>query len=308
MAAALGYVLAAVLSGDMAARWPWLGIALFTGFGIINSYNGFRSLSGVALLTAVFLGLSLLLARGRWTARPRAVRILAGVGLYGVSGLFVYAGLSAATSAGWFGAAAQIKFEDQAGITIESPSPGPSGALAPGASIPVGPAATPRANVPVGVLLGGRSEILPSTQAILDSPIIGHGSWARGPEYVELQRQRLVDLGVPRGNISTDPTLIPTHSYLLGSWVWAGFLGGIFWIGVAGLAIWTVANVLGSRLQISPLVGYVAALLLWSIAFSPYSNTERIYAMFAVVVCLLALRLVRQPSGDLGMTPEPTAE
>ena len=41
-------------------------------------------------------------------------------------------------------------------------------------------------NLGAGILLGGRTEILVSMQAIADSPILGHGSWAKGQEYVDL--------------------------------------------------------------------------------------------------------------------------
>ena len=298
IAAAIGYLLAAIVSGPATARRPWLAVAAFGAFGLVNAFNGFRSLSGVTLLTATFLAVSRLLARINWTSRPVVARVVVGVGISGASALIVFVGLTSAAANGWLGGAAQTKFEAQAGI--DQPS------VAPGASPAVGPSPASSPVAPLGVFTGGRAELLPSTQAIRDSPIIGHGSWARGPEYAELQRQRLIELGVPRGNLPGDPTLIPTHSYILGSWVWAGIIGAIFWLAVGLLALWTLVSVYGSGLVISPLVAFVATQLLWSIAFSPYSNTERIYAMFAIVVCLLALRLVGLGQATLEATPRTT--
>ena len=44
-----------------------------------------------------------------------------------------------------------------------------------------------------GLLLGGRSEFLVSSLAVLESPVIGHGSWAKDCRYaslyVELKRE-----------------------------------------------------------------------------------------------------------------------
>jgi hypothetical protein len=34
--------------------------------------------------------------------------------------------------------------------------------------------------------------------------------------------------------------------------------------------------------------------MLWNIAFSPYSNTERLFAMYGIVVCLVGLRTIRR--------------
>src|SRR5207244_2538246 len=79
------------------------------------------------------------------------------------------------------------------------------------------------------LILGGRSEILVSSRAVADSPFLGHGSWARDREYsslwVLLMRERGVKVAVVRGA----EDIIPTHSYLLGSWVEHGMFGALFW-------------------------------------------------------------------------------
>jgi hypothetical protein len=299
-AGAIGYALAATLSGAWAARRPWLVIAAFAAFGAINAFNGFRSMSGVAFMTAGFLILSLLLARRRWTARHSPAKAIVGVGLFGASALAIYIGLNSAAAANLLGQAAKAKFDAQSGV-LEPTAPSAAASTAPGGSTTPGgstapagstaPSASPGPANPLGVVTGGRAEFLASTQAIIDSPILGHGSWARGAKYVELQRQKLIEMGVPAGNPPDDPDLIPTHSYLLGSWVWAGLAGGLFWLAVAALALWLITNLYGLGLELSPLILFVASLLLWSIAFSPYSNTERLYATFAIVVIALGLRL-----------------
>lgn len=296
-AGAIGYVLAASLSGAWASRRPWIPIAVFAVFGVVNAFDNFRSMSGVALMTAAFLLFSLLLRRRSWTARPTRTRAVVGIGLYGISALAIYIGLSSAAAADLLGDKAKAKFDAQAGVVVPSGGPPAGSSIGPdGSIIPGAPGASSAPVNTLGVLTGGRAELLASTQAIRDSPILGHGSWARGPKYVEIQRQMLIEMGVPGGNQPTDPTLIPTHSYFLGSWVWAGLAGGLFWVAVAVLALWLIASMYGVHLELSPLTAFVVALLLWSIAFSPYSNTERLYAMYAISVCLLSLRLMSRPT------------
>ena len=85
-----------------------------------------------------------------------------------------------------------------------------------------------------GLLFGARPEIMVSLQAFLDSPLFGHGSWAvdRG-QYLSKYFYMRYTYGVDEFfNLFYDYSgdLIPAHSFLMGSLVWAGFLGGAFWI------------------------------------------------------------------------------
>ena len=82
----------------------------------------------------------------------------------------------------------------------------------------------------LGILLGGRNESLATSQAIVDSPIIGHGSWARDVRYVELMVSRLEEAGYEVQGAAFTSDVIPTHSHLAGAWVEAGILGAVFWL------------------------------------------------------------------------------
>ena len=292
----VGLILAAGFSGTWGGRRPWLAAIAFAVFSVVNALLLYRSMSGVAMITAVYLVLAFVVAgRGRLKlAMPS--RAIVGVGVYGVSALVVYMTLNAAAAGDLLGDAAKDRYDAQSGQGAVA-SPGP------GASPIVG-------SNPIGVLAGGRSELLTSPQAILDSPILGHGSWAKDPKYAELQRQRLIELGVPEGNEPTDPNLIPTHSYLLGSWVWAGIAGGVFWLAIACLGLWLIANLFTVRLTLAPLLVFSTTWLLWNIAFSPYGNTQRLYATFGIAVCFLGLRLIKRaeaeaPDGPSGASAKP---
>jgi hypothetical protein len=92
--------------------------------------------------------------------------------------------------------------------------------------------------------------------------------------------------------------LIPAHSYLLGAWVWAGFLGGVFWFATAALAVWLLAKLYSFRMEVAPLLVFSAMFFLWDIAFSPYGASARIIAPYELVLCLLGLRLMRENRDD----------
>ena len=83
-------------------------------------------------------------------------------------------------------------------------------------------------NSELGILLGGRGEIFSSYMAIIDAPIIGHGSWAENCDYVySIYDQKIQN----NPNIKLDLTrcLIKSHSVIFGSWVNSGIFGFLFW-------------------------------------------------------------------------------
>jgi hypothetical protein len=134
-----------------------------------------------------------------------------------------------------------------------------------------------QANSAWGVILGGRSELLISIKAFLDSPLIGFGSWAESQSYV-LEYLKMVDeaggllngLDVAKNNLKS--FLIPTHSYLMGSVVWGGVFAGFFWLYVLNILI---KGLLNSQVISSPLSIYISISLVWNILFSPFGADAR---------------------------------
>jgi hypothetical protein len=263
----VGLALAASLSGSTGARRRWLTVSAFAAFGALNLLFGFRSLGGVSLLTAGYLLLGALAARPKSASNRSMLRAVAGLSFLAVAVVGTLQLYDAAASSGLLGSTAQAKYVTQS-----------SGAL--------------------GVLVGGRPEILATTQAILDSPILGHGSWAKDFTYVDLLAERSSSLGYEIGAGSADVGLIPAHSYLMGSWVWAGLLGGVFWFAILGIAVWLLANLYSFRTELAPLLVFSTVLLLWNIAFSPYAFSGRITAAFGVALCLLGFRLMQRGVAD----------
>jgi O-antigen ligase len=130
-----------------------------------------------------------------------------------------------------------------------------------------------------GLLLGGRSEILASGQAILDSPLLGHGSWARDPTYAAILADRRAALGYKRFQGGRKDDLIPTHSYVFGSWVEAGIAGGVFWLFMLGFTIHAILSASGTE-PLLPLFAFAGLMLTWDILFSPLGTPTRFVAPF----------------------------
>jgi O-antigen ligase len=141
----------------------------------------------------------------------------------------------------------------------------------------------------VNPLLGGRSEIIVSSQAIIDSPIIGHGSWAHDVTYVSLLVDKMEDLGVQVEGDAFASDLIPTHSHLFGSWVEAGIGGGVFWIVALGFAISALYRTLKLDNVPTSLLAFVSIWMIWDIVFSPFGQEERVLMAARLAIALWVL-------------------
>jgi hypothetical protein len=256
----VGLAMAAGLSGSAGTRRPWVTVTAFVVFGALNLFFGFRALGGVSLVSAGYLILRSVFGRQHRSSNHSKLGAATGLALLALAGLGVFQLYDVAASAGLLGADAQAKYEMQSGT--------------------------------LGVLVGGRTEILASSQAIIDSPILGHGSWAKDYRYVDLLTERLGSFGYEIGAAYSDVGLIPAHSYLMGSWVWAGFLGGLFWLAITGIAVRLLGDLYSFRADLAPLLVFSTTLLLWNIAFSPYGSSGRLLAAYGIALCILGLRLL----------------
>jgi hypothetical protein len=138
-----------------------------------------------------------------------------------------------------------------------------------------------------GLFLGGRTEIISSFYAIRDSPILGHGSWAKNPYYDQMMYYFLKDAGYKAGRDVSE--LIPTHSHLWGAWVESGILGAIFWGYIFFLTFKVPLKLYKINEPIKYVTLFVAFTLLWDILFSPYGADRRLTQPFFTVVILTVL-------------------
>lgn len=149
-----------------------------------------------------------------------------------------------------------------------------------------------------GLLLGGRPEIVASSRAVFDSPLLGHGSWAKDFRYTELVYDEMYERGMGSGeDIDSieeySEGLIPTHSHLMGAWVWAGIMGGVFW----GYVFWIVSKATIQMSMARPLFAslymYFCIAMLWDILFSPFGTSRRLIEATVIVVAVDLLQQLR---------------
>jgi hypothetical protein len=246
-------ILVCLIAGMIARRSRIAAMTMITAIGAINVYLGFRSLGALCAASAIYsyFQFSPQLADGR---RRKLQTVLAvaslAAGVWGISAIYVHG-----VQSGWFGEEALQKYEIQS-----------SG--------------------DAGVLLGGRNEFLAAGSAIVDSPVIGHGSWAKDPKYKAILYARLAELGYRNMGPEMESDLIPSHSHLLGAWVESGVVGAVFWCWVLWLTGSTLVRASG-REPLFPFFAFIALLLIWNVLFSPYGADERFTATYFVYAMIL---------------------
>lgn len=249
LVAAASFSLSAILVANPITRLAGLSLPFVDA--AINLALNARNMFGLTVLS----GLVFALTAGR--RRALSPTFLAIIGISGVVAIWATVSVYGyAASSGLMGVEAKEKYDFQT-----------SGGL--------------------GVLLGGRSEAIASTQAIIDSPIVGHGSWARDIHYVELMVTRLEQAGydMSRGDPFVDD-LIPSHSHLFGAWVEAGILGAAFWLWAGWV---TIRGLQAAIIQPTPWTGFIVFIglsLLWDILFSPFGLERRVVTPAWIVLMI----------------------
>lgn len=139
----------------------------------------------------------------------------------------------------------------------------------------------------LGLLVGGRPETLVSWRAVMDAPLLGHGSWAEDPKYSEM----LTDLEVEAGYKDDGPApdegesyLIPCHSHLMSAWVFSGVAGAIFWFYIYYLVLRFGLWLITFHPPLAPYYSYLTVTALWDILFSPFGLTRRVEVSFVLVI------------------------
>lgn len=138
-----------------------------------------------------------------------------------------------------------------------------------------------------GLLFGGRPEFIIAARAVLDSPIIGHGSWAKDYKYIEMFADLETQSGIAPSLEYLEETeggLIPTHSHLMGAWVQAGILGAPIWVYLLWATTLSLIRLSGQDIALAPIYTYTLIGFLWSILFSPLGSVQRLPDAFAIVL------------------------
>lgn len=237
----------------------FMTIVLVAAMAVANVLMNYRN-PVLSLMIMIALTVPLIPERvGRLHLLPApktTARVLVLAALAMGAGLVALAGIQIATMTGLIGHKAQQKNEMQA-------------------------------QSPAGMLIGGRPEILVSSRAIFDSPLLGHGSWAREPKYTEMLLDVMSHYGVQAPPDYSDEKregLIPSHSLLFGSWVSAGVFGGVFWIYMIRRTIKGTVAISTLKGPLAPMYAFLAVHLLWDILFSPLGSASRMTIALSIVI------------------------
>lgn len=244
----------------MRGRYSIVGFLLL-GIAGVNLIMNYRSAVLFILVTMVLVVPAVPERIGRLRLLPRAgstARVAVLVALVLGAGGMALTLVDVATSAGLAGEDAQFKNEQQSRSAL-------------------------------GTLLGGRPEILVSSRAVMDSPILGHGSWAKDWKYLEMLSDIETEYGI-KTNLDYAEQLgegpIPAHSHLMSAWVQAGIFGAIFWAYILWLTIKAFLRVGILRPPLAPIYTYILVTLMWDIMFSPFGNTRRAIDALVIVIIL----------------------
>ena len=249
-------------------KWWMLPLSILGGISI---YLGFRSLGGMILLTSF-----LIYFRAHWIGRALVLRlnslrlglliIIVMVASVGILNLYGYS-----VEAGWLGESEKGKYETQV-----------SGDY--------------------GLLFGGRIESIASIPAIMDSPIIGHGSWAKDPSY-RTYLYDLVKLGYYNSNDEIryrieNTDLIPAHSHILQSWVWAGLLGALFWLVILFVVIRALIKTYQIKNELLLFVLFFGLISIWDIFFSPFNSFMRMQWAIRLCIFIISIQMCKNSQSN----------
>jgi hypothetical protein len=245
-------------------RFPRFVVVVMMLFSVVCFVGGSRGVAGVHAVAGVLTYYYYRLARRRrnqglaapipWAWRVRSLLALA------TAGVAVVWGYGYAAPRGWIGEAARLRYEEKAASALG--------------------------------LLAARGEVFGGVLALIDSPIIGYGSWAADTNGYRARAWELI--GFPNVRVSSE--VMPGHSHVVSSWVAHGLWGGVFWVYVIYLLFRFILRYLPGRPEYLPYSTLTAIGLLWSIFASPFGARPATAAglVFLVVAGEQAQRLLRQ--------------
>ena len=145
-------------------------------------------------------------------------------------------------------------------------------------------------NTKIG-LFSGRGELIASFLAIKDSPILGHGSFAKDSNAYGYKASVLIGDDFNSESYfleNRNENYIPTHSHLWQAWVYNGVFGAIFWlfilIGILGVFFKNYIFFYPQYLAFT-LCSFFG--MTWNILFSPFSQKPLLATSIVFFVILM---------------------
>lgn len=133
-------------------------------------------------------------------------------------------------------------------------------------------------------LASGRIDFIQAILAISEKPFSGHGSYSTDKIGSFYLKSYMLNYDTD-DYVATD--VLPSHSYILGAWVFSGILGALFWLYV----IYTIFVFLYKYIAYDPkmiaLTLFFSTNMLWNIMFSPFS--DRIGFLFYIIIITILI-------------------
>lgn len=140
-----------------------------------------------------------------------------------------------------------------------------------------------------GGLLSGRGSIFISVLAVIDSPILGHGSYAKDYKGFTYQADHIgndnISLNKPS---SLQTSLIPAHSFLFQAWVFNGIFGALFWLYILFYILIKFLIKFSFKYSIYLAYSLLSVFsLIWDILFSPFQQKPFVAMTIIFLVVLM---------------------
>lgn len=235
----------------------WISVILLT---LTSVYFGSRSAALFSMVAAAPMVTRLMPSFGLPSTdrRQRILKLVALAVLTGAAAWATHEAIEIGVHSGIYSQGQEMKFKSQAGGKL-------------------------------GVLFGGRPEGPVAIQAIMDSPIIGHGSYANDPKYIiMLQDYRYkygyTDKDTIEWSAIDNAPLIPAHSHLTMAWIDGGVLASFIWFYLLWVCGRSIVHLTDVFHPLAPLYCYLFITMFWDILFSPFGETRRMQEAFYIVL------------------------
>jgi O-antigen ligase len=145
---------------------------------------------------------------------------------------------------------------------------------------------------PLGLILQGRGEFFVAIEAIKDRPFFGHGSWATDDDnHYRMMMMKEFTQSKVREYTTGNTSVIPSHSVLLGAWLYSGIIGflAIFYIFNLSLkrAFFLIRDPYAMESPYYPIVIVFTVQLIWTFLFSPLPHIRSdIPVMIAFIITI----------------------
>lgn len=144
---------------------------------------------------------------------------------------------------------------------------------------------------PLELIYYGRSELLVLSQAILEKPLWGSGSWAKDQSRIY---ERIFESFVT-SNKNNFPENINPHSIFLGTWFWGGIIGFIatLFMFYKLFKYFYYIYLNKNKYSLLPLIIVLTIDMIWAYFFSPIGSLRTSFPFFASILIVEFERLLQ---------------